>query len=105
MMTGDDLFWDLAEPMFVDQRVSRSTMMGTPCLRCEGRFLAMVDHRTEALLVKLPEQRVCELIDAGHGEPFAPAGRTFREWVAVPVADRRRWSALLEEAKAFAVDR
>lgn len=90
--------------MLADPRVSRSTMMGTPCLRCDGRFLAMVDHRTDALLVKLPERRVSELIDAGKGEPFAPAGRTFREWVAVPVPDRARWSALLDEAKAFAAE-
>jgi hypothetical protein len=36
------------------------------------------------------------------GEPFAPAGRVFREWVAVPRPDRRRWRAMLAEAKAFA---
>lgn len=101
-MTGEDLFWDLAEPMFADPSVSRSTMMGMPCLRCDGQFMAMVDHRTQALLVKLPEHRVFELIENGHGDPFAPAGRTFREWVAVPVPDRRRWRALLDEAKAFA---
>lgn len=35
-MSGDDLFWELAEPMLTDSRVSRSTMMGMPCLRCDG---------------------------------------------------------------------
>jgi hypothetical protein len=35
-------------------------------------------------LVKLPQPRVGQLIAAGHGEPFAPAGRVFREWVAIP---------------------
>jgi hypothetical protein len=45
--------------------------------------LASLEHRTGALLVKLPVSRVAEVIAEGSGEPFAPAGRTFREWVAV----------------------
>lgn len=102
-MTGEELFWQLAEQMFSDRKVARSTMMGLPCLRYEGRFFAALDGKTQALLVKLPARRVGEVIGAGHGEPFAPAGRTFREWVALPQPDRRRWRALLAEAKAFAV--
>jgi hypothetical protein len=43
------------------------------------------------------------LIVAGHAEPFAPAGRVFREWAALPRPDPRRWWTLLNEAKRFAV--
>jgi len=41
-------------------------------------------------------------VPAGHGERFAPAGRAFREWVAVTVPDRRRWQGLLAEARYHA---
>lgn len=101
-MTGEDLFWDLAEALYADPAVTRSTMMGLPCLRYHGRFFASLDRKTQALLVKLPQPRVQELIRSGHGEPFAPAGRVFREWVALPRPDRRRWRTLLAEAKALA---
>jgi hypothetical protein len=53
-------------------------------------------------VVKLPEQRVTQLIAAGDGQPFAPAGRVFRAWVAVPRPDRQRWSRLLAEARDHA---
>lgn len=73
-------------------------MMGLPCVRLDGRFFASLDRRTQALLVKLPQQRVGELIADGVGEPFAPAGRVFREWVAIPQPDRECWQRLLTEA-------
>ena len=101
-MDGERLFWDLVEPLYDDAAVSRSTMMGLPCVRYDGRFFASLDRRTGALLVKLSRQRVAELVGGGEGEPFAPAGRTFREWVAIPRPDPGRWRELLAEAKAYA---
>lgn len=101
-MNGEELFWDLIEPLYADPAVQRSTMMGLPCVRLDGRFFASLDRRTGALLVKLPQDRVQQVIAGGRGEPFAPAGRVFREWVAVPLPDRRRWRALLREAQTHA---
>ena len=103
-MNGEELFWDLVEPFFADPAVQRSTMMGLPCVRLDGRFFASLDRRSGALLVKLPPERVQRVIGDGHGEPFAPAGRVFREWVALPRPDRRRWRALLAEAQTHARD-
>jgi hypothetical protein len=103
-MTAEELFWDLVEPLYADPAVSRSTMMGLPCVRLDGRFFASLDRRTGALLVKLPQPRVRQLIAAGHGAPFAPAGRVFREWVAIPRPDRRRWHTLLAEARGHAAN-
>jgi hypothetical protein len=101
-VTAEELFWDLVEPLYADPAVRRSTMMGLPCVRLGGRFFASLDRRTGALLVKLPEQRVGQLIAAGHGQHFAPAGRVFREWAAIPRPDRRRWRSLLAEARDYA---
>lgn len=104
-MTGEEMFWDLVEPMYADPAVRRSTMMGLPCVRLDGRFFASLDRRTGALLVKLPHQRVTQLIANGHGEPFAPAGRVFREWVAIPRPERGQWRDLLAEARSHAAGR
>lgn len=100
-MTPEELFWELTEPMLADPAITRSTMMGLPCVRHDGRFFASWDRRDRTLLVKLPRERVAQLIAEGTGQAFAPAGRTFREWVALPAPDRRRWQALLEEARTF----
>lgn len=101
-MTGEDLFWDLAAPLLANSAATRSMMMGLPCLRLHGRFFAAMDRNKEALLVKLPAHRVAALVSTGDGEPFAPAGRVFREWVAITRTDRRRWRSLLAQAERFA---
>ena len=99
---GEARFAALAGPLLARPGIERSTMMGLPCLRLNGAFLASCDRRTGDLLVKLPEARVKELVDAGRAHVFAPAGRRFREWAAVPPERGRSWKRLLEEALAFA---
>jgi hypothetical protein len=81
--------------------VTAGTMMGLPCLRVAGAFFASCDHRTGDLIVKLPRERVEQLITAGDGKPFAPAGRTFREWVLIDDRDQNRWAELINEALAY----
>lgn len=94
--------WDeLAEEQCTDPAVTRSTMMGLPCLRVDGAFFASLARDEPALLVKLPADRVSSMVADGTGLPFAPAGRTFREWVAIPDADEEVWRALLADARAF----
>ena len=95
------LFLELSEPLLGSGRAEEGTMMGFPCLRTDGAFFATSDHRSGDLIVKLPADRVDELIGEGIGEPFAPAGRRFKEWVAVRDRDRERWEALLAEALEF----
>jgi hypothetical protein len=96
------LFWDLAQQLLAEPGVTRSTMMGYPCLRANGAFFACVERATGNLIVKLPAYRVSELAAAGQALPFAPNGRAFREWAAFPVADPAEWRALLTEARGFA---
>jgi len=100
--TPEERFWWLARPLLEVRGVTRSTMMGLPCLRHDGVFFASFDRRTDRLVVKLRADRVSNVLDEGAGEPFAPAGRVFREWVALPVAHQDRWLALMAEARAFA---
>ncbi len=51
---------------------------------------------------KPPRERVAELVEAGRGDPFAPARKVLREWVTIPTVDRRLWHRLLAEAVDFA---
>jgi hypothetical protein len=99
---GQEQFARLAGPLLTRPGVASSTMMGLPCLRMDGRFFAACDRRTGSLLVKLSESRVTQLLDTGCAEPFAPSGRRFREWAAIPVALARTWGPLADEALAFA---
>ena len=101
-MTAEGLFWRLAaELQAEDSRIVEGTIMHGRCLRVGKEFLALVDYKGSGLVVKLPEARVAELIGSGVGQPFAPAGRVFKEWLSVPQPDRLLWLALLREGVAF----
>jgi hypothetical protein len=96
------VFWRLAaELQKRDPRVTEGTIMNGRCLRVGKEFLALVDYKGSGLVVKLPRDRVKELIDAGVGKPFAPAGKVFQEWLSVPSPDRVLWRKLLREGLAF----
>jgi hypothetical protein len=97
-----DLYDELTDDLLYDPAIGRATMMGYPCVRLAGRFLASYDDKAGCLVVKLPRERVTELVEKGQGDPFAPAGRVFREWVMIPTVDRGLWQAVLAEAVDFA---
>jgi hypothetical protein len=101
-LSVEDLFWQLAaELQQGDPRVQPGTIMNGRCLRVGKEFLALVDLKGSGLVVKLPKERVAALIETGVGQPFGPAGKVFKEWVAVPTPDRRRWRQLLREGIEF----
>lgn len=71
---------------------------GSTALTVDDSIFAMLHW--EQLVVKLPAERVRELIDGGQGQPFgAGKGRPMREWVAVAATDA--WPTLAEEALLF----
>ena len=77
--------------------VTRGTMFGAQGLRTGKKYFAIWWH--EQLVVKLPPQRLSELIDAGSGHLFEPMpGRTMNGWLLVqpPTA----WDPLVAEARA-----
>lgn len=101
-MDTKELFWALAaELQAEDPRVVEGTIMNDRCLRVGKEFLALAGYPGAGLVVKLPKDRVLELVDQGVGLPFAPAGRVFKEWISVPTPDRDVWAALLREGVAF----
>lgn len=96
----DRLFWEIAEPLLASG-AEKSTMMGHPCLRINGDFSASMERNTGDLIVKLAATTIDEMIDAGTAEPFAPAGRRFKEWALITGRDEDQWEALLHDALAF----
>ena len=92
-----DLYDELTDDLLYDPAIGRATMMGYPCVRLAGRFLASYDDKAGCLVVKLSRERVAELVENGDGDPFAPAGKVFGEWVSIPTIDRELWQTLLAE--------
>ena len=73
---------------------------GSDALTVHGRIFAMVSQGR--LVLKLPRDRVAELIERGDGLPFdAGKGRPMKEWVVLQPGSSRRWGSLAEEACAF----
>ena len=97
-----DLYDELTDELLYNPAIGRATMMGHPCVRLAGRFLASYDDKAGCLVVKLPRERVSELVANGDGDTFAPAGKVFGEWVSIPTDDRDLWQTLLAEAVDFA---
>jgi len=98
----DSLFWELAGPLIAAGRAEEGVLMQSQCLRVNGEFLACPEYTAGDLVVKLPADRVAELIGEGTGLPFAPAKKVFKEWVQVPGRDEALWTQLLEEGITFA---
>ena len=98
---SEDPLWKLADTLLAQPTVTRGTMMGYPCLRVNGRFFACVERTTGNLVVKLPADRVTDLVSSGLGISFAPNGRVFREWVALLSSVEDEWTAFLDEARTF----
>ncbi len=101
-------FWDLVDAEIARGLLAEGTLMGHQCVRsaATGGFVATVERSTGDLVVKLPRDRVAELVAAGEGRPFAPARRVFKEWVAIPATDddgatETHWSSLLDESIDF----
>ncbi|MGW6200829.1 hypothetical protein ACWF0M_32105 [Kribbella sp. NPDC055110] len=97
-----ELYDELTDDLLYDPAVGHGTIMGHPCIRLAGQFVACLERNGTSLILKLPAARVTELITAGTGTPFAPTGNVMREWVTIPTLDRTLWQSLLSEAVTFA---
>jgi hypothetical protein len=88
-----------------DERVTFGGQgFGSRALRLDGKIFAMLSSKGQ-FVVKLPRERVAELIHLGEAEYF-DTGRDLimKEWVAV-VGDPASWLGLAKEAYRFARSR
>ncbi|MHA1121684.1 MAG: hypothetical protein ACTSUW_06085 [Candidatus Heimdallarchaeota archaeon] len=58
----------------------------------------------ENITVKLPKERVTELLESGEGLPYDPGnGKIMKEWVTIPLASLDKWIAYANEGMKFAL--
>ena len=73
---------------------------GSGTLQVGGRIFAMISHGR--LVLKLPRDRVADLIAAGTGTPFdAGKGKPLAEWLVLNDADDATLRDLAREAAIF----
>jgi len=73
---------------------------GSSALQVNNKIFAMLSHGR--FVVKLPNQRVSELLALGKGERFDPGhGRLMKEWLVVYSTSQTEWLSLAQEAKHF----
>ena len=82
-----------------------STMMGTPCLRYKGQFIAMMFDKEDALIIKVSEKSVNELIDREIGREFNFTKKRFKEWVLIPMKFHNEYEAHILAALNYAKER
>ena len=104
MTLVENLYSSLVETFLQEADVT----LGSPGKRGFGSSALQVNSKIFAMLsqgrfvVKLPRQRVDELVEAGKGERFNPGhGRLMKEWLVVHSVSQRDWLTLAQEAKHF----
>ena len=69
-------------------------------LKVGGRIFAMLVR--DQLVLKLPRERVDELVKHGEGTQFdAGKGKPMREWFVLSPTSSKRWLPLAQEAMTF----
>ena len=90
------------EEILQQEGVEESTMMGTPCLRYQGTFIAMMFDKEDALIIKVSPTRVNDLIAEGSGREFNFTKKKFKEWVLIPSEFEADYAAYIREALDYA---
>jgi TfoX N-terminal domain len=98
---SEQRFEQLAARVVADPDVTEGTGFGSaPGLRIKGKIFAMLVK--DELVVKLPKDRVDELVAAGAAAQFDPGhGRLMKEWASVPAESPEDWERLADEALGF----
>lgn len=98
---GDALLGRIGAPYLERGDVAWGRMFSTDGLSVRGKIFGVVNHAGN-LMVKVPEVRAGELVDAGEVERVVMRGRGMREWVEMsPARGEAAWAALLAEAFAY----
>jgi TfoX/Sxy family transcriptional regulator of competence genes len=76
---------------------------GASGLKVDGKLFAMLSKGE--LVVKLPRQRVEQLVAEGTARPFDPGhGRLMKQWATIAPEESGSWAELAEEARQFVAD-
>ncbi len=95
-------YTEVVDKVVSEKGVELSTMMSSPCLRYNGTFIAMMFNREDALIIKVAEERVNELIAIGIGREFNFTKKKFKEWVPIPAEYENDYESFIYEALELA---
>ena len=104
--TPEARYATVEQALLADPEVTRSEKrgFGSSGLWVAGKVFVMLVK--DDLVVKLPRQRVDELVAAGLGARFEPGpGRVMKEWLTVPVTSPADWLLLANEARELVASR
>lgn len=97
-MTEED-FWLKVKEHFL--KLSDVQKQGES-LKIRKKMFAMLSKGN--YVVKLPKERVTELLSSGKGLPYDPGnGKIMKEWVIIPKDHSDKWIDFALEAKKFAL--
>ena len=102
VVTVEEMFVSVADRLIAENPgLEQARMFGSTGLRTEsGKFAGFA--RGDELVVKLPADRVAELLESGEGSIFdAGKGRPMKEWVSLHPADEATLERYLLEAREF----
>jgi len=101
-VTVDELFDRVAERLLAeDESVELGPIFShSTGLRTGNKFFAFVSRGD--LVVKIPRERVAELIASGEGRPFESGRRVMKEWVRLSPGGEEACAAYVAEARRFA---
>jgi hypothetical protein len=102
----DPRFGLVVDAFAADRAVSRGKGkgFGSGALKVNRKIFAMMSSKGK-FIVKLPGERVDELLRSGKGERFNPGqGKLMKEWVVV-LAKETAWIDLAKEAQRFVRDK
>ena len=98
----DPRYAPVVEAFAKNRHVSRENRkgFGSGSLKVNGKIFAMMSSKRQ-FVVKLPKNRVDELVNQGKGQRFDPGhGRIMKEWF-VAGKDEANWIDLAKEAYHF----
>lgn|GEM_PF-3471152 len=79
--------------------VESKSMLKSSGLAVNGSVFAI--HVNEAIVLKLPETVVTELVSSHRGQPFGMGGKVMREWVSLDGLDEGEQVELAERSRTF----
>jgi TfoX/Sxy family transcriptional regulator of competence genes len=95
-----ELFAAVSARLLEQKGIEQARMMNAVGLKTAGKFFAFV--RNGELVVKLPRERVDELVASGEGGHFDRGqGKPMKEWATLRPPTAAACEAYVEEARRF----
>lgn len=95
-----DIYEEIKTHFSTDRDVTVLSGRGAKGIK-QGKKLIVMFMKGD-LIVKLPKERVVEIVASGEGKPFDPGtGKPMKNWVLIPETRKDLWIKYSEEAKSY----